>query len=64
MQPPELDVQMELERLTIKDFSIEQQSMASARMEVVEQTPPESNETRESQKESLDSRGAKKKKIK
>jgi hypothetical protein len=45
-QPHELDVQMEIENLTVKEFSMELAQLTS-RPDLYEPTPPVSYETRE-----------------
>ncbi|XP_069113582.1 hydrocephalus-inducing protein homolog isoform X2 [Argopecten irradians] len=48
-QPPELEVQMELERMTVKEFAWDMQQSQTARLNAgLDTTPPDSNETRES----------------
>ncbi|KAL3860158.1 hypothetical protein ACJMK2_010318 [Sinanodonta woodiana] len=44
--PTELDVQMEVERLSVRDFSLEQQKLVELHKDL-EQTPPTSNESRD-----------------
>lgn len=48
-QPPELDVQLEVERLTIQEFADELQKVQSSQLNLYEPTPPNSNESRETQ---------------
>lgn len=45
-QPHELDVQMEIENLTVKEFSMEF-AQHTSRPDLYEPTPPVSNEIRE-----------------
>ena len=60
--PSELDVQMEVERLSVRDFSVDQQEVL-AKTEVYDPSPPTSNESRETQT-TADSKGGKRKKNK
>ena len=64
MSPPDLDIQMEAERLTVIYFAKEMQEIQTARQleMVMEPSPPDSNETRDSQRD-VDQK-SKKKKIK
>ncbi|KAL5021171.1 hypothetical protein ScPMuIL_000326 [Solemya velum] len=57
--PSELDIQMEIERLAVQDFSLEQQQLSS-RSDLHAPTPPLSNESRASSKTS-DTRSSRKK---
>lgn len=57
--PSELDIQMEIERLAVQDFSLEQQQLSS-RSDLLIPTPPVSNESRTSSKTS-DTRSSRKK---
>lgn len=59
-QPQELEVQMELERLSVQHFALNQQAQISARPDLYDVTPPDSNETRETN----DSKAPKKRKVK
>ena len=61
--PSELDVQMEVERLSVRDFALQQQQQVEANAELYEQSPPESNESRETQT-AADSKSGRKKKLK
>ena len=60
--PSALDVQMEVERLSVRDFSKEMQE-SQARLEQYDPSPPTSNESRETQM-TADSKGGKKRKSK
>ena len=62
IMPSELDVQMEVERLSVRDFSREQQDLL-AKTELYEPSPPNSNESRDTQT-TADSKAGKKKKNK
>ncbi|XP_052230840.1 hydrocephalus-inducing protein-like isoform X4 [Dreissena polymorpha] len=66
VMPSELDVQLEMERLAVRDFARKLQEQDVSQSEIYDigsQTPPMSNESRESQTTS-DSKSAKKKKNK
>lgn len=60
--PSELDVQMEVERLSVRDFSKELQDVV-IKSEQYEPSPPTSNDSRETQT-TADSKGGKRKKHK
>lgn len=59
-QPQELEIQMELERLAVKQFALDHQAQMLARPDLYDVTPPDSNESRET----CDSKVPKKKKVK
>lgn len=63
--PSELDVQLEVERLSVRDFAkqIRDQDMTQRDSYDHHLTPPTSNESRESHA-TVDSKGEKKRKIK
>ena len=60
--PSALDVQMEVERLSVRDFSKEIQE-SHAKLEQYDPSPPTSNDSRETQT-TADSKGGKKRKTK
>ena len=61
--PSELDVQLEVERLSVRNYAHDLQQQEIAVQESYDTDPPNSNESRDTQT-TADSKGGRKKKIK